>query len=36
DVPPPEKDLGLCIGKHVAWQSPLHKEAVKRVLTQHD
>ncbi|MEM0485019.1 MAG: ATP-binding protein [Pyrobaculum sp.] len=36
DVPPPEKDLGLCIGKHVAWQTPLHKEAVKRVLTQHD
>jgi hypothetical protein len=30
DEPPPEKDLELGIGKDVAWQSPLHREAVKR------
>jgi len=32
DVPPPEKDLELGIGKYFAWQTPLHREAVKRVL----
>jgi hypothetical protein len=32
DEPPPERDLELGIGKDVAWQSPLHREAVKRVL----
>jgi hypothetical protein len=32
DEPPPERDLALGIGKHVAWQTPLHREAVKRVL----
>jgi len=32
DVPPPEKDLELGIGKYYAWQTPLHREAVKRVL----
>ncbi|MEM4731547.1 MAG: ATP-binding protein [Desulfurococcaceae archaeon] len=30
--PPPEKDLGLGIGKDVAWQTPLHREAVRRAL----
>jgi len=34
DVPPPEKDLELGIGEYYAWQTPLHREAVKRVLTQ--
>ncbi|WP_054853125.1 ATP-binding protein [Vulcanisaeta distributa] len=32
DQPPPEKDLELGIGKYVAWQTPLHREAVKRAL----
>lgn len=26
--PPPEKDPGLGIGRRVAWQTPLPKEAV--------
>jgi len=34
DVPPPEKDLELGIGEYYAWQTPLHREAVKRVLIQ--
>ena len=34
DEPPLEKDLDLGIGKHVAWQTPLHREAVKRVIAQ--
>jgi len=32
DTPPPEKDSELGIGKYVAWQSPIHREAVKRAL----
>jgi len=32
DEPPPEKDLELGIGKDVAWQTPLHREAVKRAM----
>jgi len=35
DEPPPEKDPELGIGKQVAWQTPLHKEAVKRVLKKY-
>jgi len=35
DVPPPEKDSELGIGKYYAWQTPLHREAVKRILMQH-
>jgi len=33
DAPPPEKDPVLGIGKRYAWQSPLHREAVRRVLS---
>ena len=29
---PPEKDLELGIGNRVAWQTPLHREAVRRAL----
>ncbi|MEM1599103.1 MAG: AAA family ATPase, partial [Pyrobaculum sp.] len=29
---PPEKDLELGIGRRVAWQTPLHREAVRRAL----
>jgi AAA+ ATPase superfamily predicted ATPase len=34
DEPPLEKDLDLGIGKHIAWQTPLHREAVKRAIAQ--
>jgi hypothetical protein len=32
DEPPPEKDLELGVGKDVAWQTPLHREAVRRAM----
>jgi energy-coupling factor transporter ATP-binding protein EcfA2 len=32
DTPPPERDPELGIGKNVAWQTPLHREAVRRAL----
>ena len=32
DQPPPQKDLELGIGKYAAWQTPLHREAVKKAL----
>ena len=32
DQPPPERDPELGIGKNAAWQTPIHREAVKRVL----
>jgi energy-coupling factor transporter ATP-binding protein EcfA2 len=32
DTPPPEKDLELGVGKYAAWQTPLHREAIRRVL----
>ena len=32
DEPPLEKDSDLGIGKHIAWQTPLHREAVKRAI----
>ncbi len=34
DTPPPLKDLELGIGEHIAWQTPLHKEAVRMMLEQ--
>ncbi|GAB6948065.1 hypothetical protein JCM16161A_21950 [Vulcanisaeta sp. JCM 16161] len=34
DEPPPGRDLELGIGKYVAWQSPLHREAVRRTLEE--
>jgi hypothetical protein len=34
DTPPPEKDLELGIGRHIAWQTPLHREAIKRALQE--
>ncbi|AAL62768.1 MAG: ATP-binding protein [Pyrobaculum sp.] len=30
--PPPERDAELGIGRRVAWQTPLHREAVRRAL----
>jgi hypothetical protein len=32
DQPPPERDPELGIGKNVAWQTPIHREAVRRAL----
>jgi hypothetical protein len=32
DEPPPQKDLELGVGRRMAWQTPLHREAVKRAL----
>jgi len=32
DQPPPEKDPELGIGRYYAWQTPLHREAVRRAL----
>ena len=34
DAPPPEKDAELGIGRRVAWQTPLHREAVRRALQE--
>jgi len=34
DEPPPERDLELGIGRYIAWQTPLHKEAIKKVLIE--
>jgi len=34
DQPPPERDPELGIGKNVAWQTPIHREAVKRALEE--
>jgi energy-coupling factor transporter ATP-binding protein EcfA2 len=32
DEPPPERDLELGVGRDVAWQTPIHREAVRRAL----
>jgi len=32
DQPPPERDPELGIGRYFAWQTPLHREAVRRAL----
>jgi hypothetical protein len=34
DEPPPERDPELGVGKNVAWQTPLHREAVRRALRE--
>ena len=34
DQPPPERDPELGIGKNVAWQSPIHRKAVRRALRE--
>jgi len=34
DQPPPERDLELGIGRNVAWQTPLHREAVRKALRE--
>jgi hypothetical protein len=34
DQPPPERDLELGIGKYLAWQTPIHREAVRRTLKE--
>jgi len=32
DTPPPERDPELGVGRYYAWQTPLHREAVRRAL----
>jgi len=32
DQPPPERDPELGVGKNVAWQTPIHREAVRMAL----
>jgi hypothetical protein len=34
DEPPPERDLEIGVGRYVAWQTPLHREAVKKALEE--
>ena len=34
DEPPPERDPELGVGRNVAWQSPIHREAVRRALRE--
>jgi hypothetical protein len=34
DQPPPEKDPELGISKYTAWQTPLHREAIRRALKE--
>jgi hypothetical protein len=34
DQPPPERDPELGIGKNAAWQTPIHREAVRRALRE--
>ncbi len=34
DAPPPERDPELGIGKNAAWQTPIHREAVRRALRE--
>ena len=36
DKPPPERDQKLGIGRYVAWQTPLHREALRRALEHHN
>jgi len=33
DAPPPERDPVVGVGRRVAWQTPLHREAVRRALS---
>jgi energy-coupling factor transporter ATP-binding protein EcfA2 len=35
DEPPPEKDLEMGVGRYVAWQTPLHREAVRKALEKY-
>jgi hypothetical protein len=35
DEPPLEKDPEIGVGREVAWQTPLHREAVKRALEKY-
>ncbi|MFZ8783824.1 MAG: hypothetical protein ACO2OR_07605 [Desulfurococcaceae archaeon] len=35
DEPPPEKDPEIVVGRKVAWQTPLYREAVRRALEKY-
>jgi hypothetical protein len=32
--PPPERDSELGVGRSVAWQTPIHREAVRMALRE--
>ena len=32
DEPPPQKDSELGVGEHVAWQTPLHRDAIRKAV----
>jgi hypothetical protein len=34
DQPPPERDSELGIGKYLAWQTPIYREAVRKALRE--
>ncbi len=34
DEPPPERNPEIGVGRNVAWQTPLHREAVRRALRE--
>jgi hypothetical protein len=34
DQPPPERELEIGVGRYVAWQTPLYREAVNRLLNR--
>ncbi len=34
DIPPPVKDLDIGIGRYIARQTPLHREAVKKAIRE--
>ena len=34
DRPAPQRDPELGIGKYLAWQTPIHREAVRRALKE--
>ena len=34
DEPPPERDQELGVGRYIAWQTPLHREAVRQALRE--
>lgn len=36
DAPPPERDPEIGVGRHIAWQTPLHREAVKKTLAEYE
>jgi hypothetical protein len=34
DQPPPERELKIGVGRYVAWQTPLYREAINKLLNR--